>query len=101
MLLASRLVDATRAYGVGALVACVEDSEALDAELAALVDGISHASRVTLTVTKDQLHRRALATEASPADEEAVLAEVYNGADFKEGVRAFLAKERPAFVRDR
>ncbi|MDZ5621255.1 enoyl-CoA hydratase-related protein [Nocardioides bizhenqiangii] len=100
MLLASRLVGADRAHGVGALVSCVADAAALDTELAALVDGISHASRVTLRVTKHQLHQRALLTEASPDDEAAVLTEVYNGADFKEGVRAFLAKEKPAFGRD-
>ncbi|UMG91170.1 enoyl-CoA hydratase-related protein [Nocardioides sp. TF02-7] len=100
MLLASRLVTADRAYAVGAVAACVDDAAALDAEVAALADGIGHASRVTLRVTKDQLHRRALATEAAPADEEAMLTEVYNGPDFREGVRAFLAKEKPAFGRD-
>ncbi len=99
MLLASRLVGADRAYGVGALVSCVDDAAALDAELAALVDGISQASRVTLRVTKEQLHHRALLTEAPAEDEDAVLTEVYDGTDFKEGVRAFLAKEKPAFGR--
>lgn len=99
MLLASRLVSAERAYAVGALVAEVPDAEALDAEVASLADGISEASHVTISVTKDQLRQRALLTEASPADEAAVLHEVYNGPDFKEGVRAFLAKEKPAFGR--
>ena len=99
MLLASRLVSADRAYGVGALVGCVEDAQALDAEVASLVSGIAQASRVTLRVTKEQLLARARETEAAPADEHAVLTEVYNGPDFKEGVRAFLAKEKPAFGR--
>ena len=97
MLLASRLVGADRAYGVGALVACVPDRDALDAEVASLVAGIGHASRVTLRVTKQQLLDRARAFEASPAGEEALLHEVYTGPDFREGVRAFLAKEKPAF----
>ncbi len=99
MLLASRLVQADRAYAAGALVAAVDSAEALDAEVAALVDGIGHASRVTLRVTKQQLLDRARVAEASPAGEEDVLREVYTGADFKEGVRAFLAKEKPAFGR--
>jgi enoyl-CoA hydratase len=99
MLLASRLVDADRAYAVGALLASVDDADALDAELATLVDGISHASRVTLRVTKEQLRQRARLAEVAPDDEEAVLTEVYTGPDFKEGVRAFLAKEKPAFGR--
>lgn len=97
MLLASRLVSAERAYGAGALVAAVEDADALEAEVAALVAGISQASRVTLEVTKQQLLTRAQGLEASPAGEEELLREVYTGPDFNEGVRAFLAKEKPAF----
>lgn len=99
MLLASRLVDAHRAHAVGALVATVPDSTALDAEVDALVNGIAQASRVTLRVTKQQLLHRARVLEKAPVDEEAVLREVYGGPDFAEGVRAFLAKEKPAFGR--
>lgn len=99
MLLASRLVSADRAYHVGAVVASVEDAVALDAEVAALVDGISQASRVTIEVTKHQLLSRARVAEASPDGEEELLRSVYTGEDFAEGVRAFLAKEKPAFGR--
>lgn len=94
MLLASRLVEADRAYAVGALLGVVDD---LDAELAVLLDGIRAASAVTLRTTKSQLLARARVAEAAPRDDEAVLREVYTGPDFAEGVRAFLAKERPAF----
>lgn len=97
MLLASRLIGADRAYGVGALTSVVPDAEALEAEVAALVDGISQASRTTLETTKTQLRVRASAAEASMAGEEQLLREVYGGPDFAEGVRAFLAKEKPAF----
>lgn len=97
MLLASRLVAADRAYHAGALTAVVDDAAALDAEIAALADGIAKASRVTIETTKHQLITRARAAEASIDGEEALLREVYGGADFAEGVRAFLAKERPAF----
>lgn len=99
MLLASRLVSAERALGVGALVATVADADALDTEVAALVDGIAQASPVTLRVTKQQLRARARLTETAPDSEEELLREVYGGPDFKEGVRAFLAKEKPAFGR--
>ena len=99
MLLASRLVGAERAYGAGALQACVEDAAALDAEVASLVDGIAQASPVTLRVTKQQLSERAELTEHEPPDEAQLLHEVYGGPDFAEGVRAFLAKEKPAFGR--
>lgn len=94
MLLASRLVGADRAYAAGAVLAVTDD---LDHELATLLDGIRAASGVTLRTTKSQLHARALLAEAAPRDDEAVLREVYTGPDFAEGVRAFLAKEKPAF----
>lgn len=99
MLLASRLVSADRAYAAGALVASVADAAALDAEVADLAAGIAQASRVTIETTKHQLISRSRAAEASIDGEEALLREVYTGPDFNEGVRAFLAKEKPAFRR--
>lgn len=94
MLLAARLVDAPRAYAVGALAAVVPS---LDDELDTLVPSILALSSVTLRATKSQLLARAGALEASPAGDDDLLREVYTGPDFAEGVRAFLAKERPAF----
>lgn len=99
MLLAARLVTAERAYAVGALTAVVEDGAALDAEVAGLVEGIGHLSAVTLRATKSQLLARSRALEAAPDGDDELLREVYTGPDFTEGVRAFLAKERPAFGR--
>ncbi|TYL44883.1 enoyl-CoA hydratase [Nocardioides sp. BGMRC 2183] len=99
MLLASRLIGSDRAYGVGALVAAVEDAEALDAEVLGLVEGILQAATATLQTTKTQLRVRAAESEASMPGEEAILREVYGGPDFAEGVRSFLAKEKPAFGR--
>ena len=94
MLLTSRLTTADRAYAVGALMAVTDD---LAAEVAAVVDGLTHASGVTLRATKSQLLARARLLEAAPEGDEALLREVYTGADFAEGVRAFVAKEKPAF----
>ncbi|WP_205474116.1 enoyl-CoA hydratase-related protein [Nocardioides sp. SYSU D00038] len=94
MLLAARLVPAERAYAVGALTAVTED---LDGELATLLDGLRRVSGVTLRATKSQLLARARTLEASPEGDADLLREVYTGPDFREGVRAFLAKERPAF----
>ena len=95
MLLTSRLVTADRAYAVGALSAVTED---LDAELADLVKGLRQASGVTLRATKRQLLARARLLEANPDFDEELLREVYTGADFVEGVRAFVAKEKPRFA---
>lgn len=94
MLLTSRLVSADRAYAAGAVMSVVDH---LDAEVDAVVEGLLQASPVTLRVTKDQLRRRVESVEAEPAEEAALLREVYGGPDFAEGVRAFLAKEKPAF----
>ena len=96
MLLASRLVDAERAYAVGAVMQVVEPGE-LDAEIRSLVEGVAQASRMTITATKEQLLRRSDTLEVSPADDVERLEKVYGAADFREGVRAFLAKEKPRF----
>ena len=98
MLLTSRLVTAERAYAVGAVMA-VLPSEELDAEVDRVVDGIEAAAPLTLAATKEQLLRRSDAIEASPADDLVRLEKVYGSADFREGVRAFLAKEKPRFGR--
>lgn len=97
MLLASRLVDAPRAHAVGAVMSVAADAEELDAELARLLEGLAVASPVTIRATKGQLLDRARRLEASPAGDAEMLREVYTGPDFAEGVRAFLAKEKPAF----
>ncbi|NPC97303.1 enoyl-CoA hydratase-related protein [Nocardioides sp. zg-DK7169] len=94
MLLTSRLLAADRAYAVGALLAVTDD---LDAEVATVLDGLRAASGVTLRATKSQLLARARVAEASPREDDVLLREVYTGPDFAEGVRAFLAKEKPAF----
>ncbi len=96
MLLTSRLTTADRAYAVGAVMSVVDD---LDAEVAHVVEGLLNASGVTLRATKAQLTARAAVLEAEPESDAALLAEVYQGTDFAEGVRAFLAKEKPAFGR--
>jgi enoyl-CoA hydratase/carnithine racemase len=94
MLLAARLVTAPRAYSTGALTAVVDS---LDDELPSLVESILALSSVTISATKSQLLARATALEGAPDGDEALLQSVYTGPDFAEGVRAFLAKEKPAF----
>jgi enoyl-CoA hydratase/carnithine racemase len=97
MLLASRLVDADRAHAVGAVMDVVP-AEDLATVVDDLVAGVLRASGVTLRATKAQLLARADGIERPPADDDLRLAEVYGGPDFVEGVRAFLAKEKPRFA---
>lgn len=94
MLLTGRLVGADRAYSVGALTELADD---LDAAVAGLVGELVGASWATQRATKRQLGTRALEQEVAPDFDEDLLREVYAGDDFAEGVRAFLAKEKPAF----
>lgn len=96
MLLSSRLVSADRAYNIGAVMSVTED---LDAEVSSVVEGLLQASGVTLRTTKEQMLAYAQRLEVTPEGEEEAMYEVYGGADFKEGVRAFLAKEKPNFAR--
>lgn len=95
MLLAARLIPADRAYGVGALAAV---TETLDEEIGAIVDGVLALSSVTIAATKTQLGARSAALESAPEGDDDLLRTVYTGPDFAEGVRAFLAKERPHFT---
>lgn len=96
MLLTGRLVSADRAYAVGALTEVVDD---LDAALTSLVSDLLAGSGVTQRASKGQLHARATRSEHAPDGDAEMLAQVYAGADFAEGVRAFTAKERPRFGR--
>lgn len=98
MLLTSRLTTADRAYAVGALLSVVPADD-LTAEVDAVVEGLLTASGVTLRATKEQLTARARVLEAEPAGDDELLRAVYTGDDFAEGVRAFVAKEKPTFAR--
>lgn len=97
MLLASRMIDAERAHGVGAVLSVCATADDLERELSALVDGLLQAAPLTLQATKRQLLS---ITESSvdPAHDERLLERVYSSPGFREGVRAFLAKERPRFA---
>ncbi|PUA79052.1 enoyl-CoA hydratase-related protein [Nocardioides currus] len=94
MLLTGRLVGADRAFAVGALTELADD---LDAAVDQLVADVLAGSATTQRATKRQLNARALEQEAAPGFDEELLRSVYAGSDFAEGVRAFLAKEKPSF----
>lgn len=94
MLLTGRLVDAERAYSLGALTEITED---LNGSIDKLVAEVIGASATTQRATKRQLNAFAERAEAAPDFDEEMLKQVYTGPDFTEGVRAFLAKEKPKF----
>lgn len=95
MLLTAGLLTAERGYGVGALAAVVPADE-LEAHVWALVERVVRAAPLTLRTTKEQLRDGAAGYSAEVDD--ARLAAAYGSRDFREGVRAFVAKETPRFT---
>ncbi|MER5221027.1 enoyl-CoA hydratase [Streptomyces flaveus] len=96
MLLTSRLVDAARAHAVGAVMSVVAEDQ-LDGEVDDVVAGLRLAAPLTLRTTKRQLLYRAETLDTVSADDDFLIEQAYGSADFREGVRAFLAKEKPHF----
>lgn len=94
MILAARMVDARRAEEVGAVMEVVPP-ERLEVEVWAVVAGILETAPLTISLTKEQLRDGHVGYRAEADDER--LERAYGSNDFREGVRAFLAKEKPAF----
>jgi enoyl-CoA hydratase/carnithine racemase len=88
------MVEARRAEAAGAVLAVVP-AERLEAETWSVIAGILDAAPLTISVTKEQLRDGAVGYDAAVDD--ARLERAYGSADFREGVRSFLAKEKPAF----
>lgn len=97
MLLASRLIDARRADQLGALAAVCDSRADLDREVEALVAGLLRAAPSTVRTTKEQL-ADLTASAGDLEHDERLLDRAYGSPAFREGVRAFLAKEKPDFA---
>ena len=91
ILLTARLMPADEALGCGFVTALTDD---MDDDLDKLVDRLAHHAPLTMWATKEGLRR--LHPEPEGADED-IVRTVYGSADFAAGVRAFLAKEKPAW----
>jgi enoyl-CoA hydratase/carnithine racemase len=98
-------VDADAVAYEGWIRELLEALFALPQVTIAAVDGVCVGGGLAVaSLTREMLLASRLVTadraqiaEAAPRDDEATLREVYTGPDFVEGVRAFLAKEKPAF----
>lgn len=103
MLLTGRTIDAGRAHDLGAVLEVARDADELGALVDELAAGALRTAPVTIETTKRQLaHLAAAATDpAYDARERELLRAVYDSGGFREGVRAFLAKEKPTFPPDR
>jgi enoyl-CoA hydratase len=91
LLLGAEIVGAEEMLALG-LVNAVAAPDALDAEVDALVERLLANAPITARVSKEAMRRIALANQPDIGD---LIAQVYGSADFAEGVRAFMAKEKP------
>ena len=95
ILLEGRILDAQEAYAKGLLTRVVPD-DALEAEASATVKRIAAGAPLAARWHK-KLAKKALRPDALTAEDwrEPLLS--CDTADYREGIRAFLAKEKPAF----
>ncbi|UAK23276.1 enoyl-CoA hydratase [Sphingomonas nostoxanthinifaciens] len=93
MLLAAEIVPAAELHALGLVNALVEP-DAIDATVAELVDRLAANAPLTQRVSKEAIRR--LSTLNQP-DIDDLVATIYGSADFAEGVRSFLAKEKPVW----
>jgi enoyl-CoA hydratase len=92
LLFTAKLASAQEAHAAG-FVHEIVATEAIDTRVRALAEEIAGHAPITLRVTKEAV-RRIRAARPVP-DIEDLIAETYDSADFREGVRAFLEKRTP------
>jgi enoyl-CoA hydratase len=91
LLLLAGTLDAAEARGCGFVQEVVE-AGALEERVGELCARLASLSPLTLRATKEAVRR---VTAVAAADGDDLVRQVYGSADFRRGVRAFLAKERP------
>src|SRR2546428_257768 len=95
LVLTARLLDPQEARAIGLVSEVVAGEELLAPRVDELVETLSSYAPLTLRATKEALRRvraRMLPDEASD-----LVALCYTSADFREGVRAFLERRKPAW----
>jgi len=95
LVLTARLIDAQEARAIGLVSEVVAREDALEPRVAELVETLGSYAPLTLHATKEMARRiraRMLPDEASD-----LVALCYTSADFREGVRAFLERRKPAW----
>jgi enoyl-CoA hydratase len=93
MLLGAEIIGAAEMKTLGLINELVDPGE-LDAAADALVERLLANAPLTLKASKEAISRISLMNQPDISD---LIATIYGSADFREGVRAFLAKEKPAW----
>ena len=94
MLFTGRLLPAAEAVAIG-LINRVVPKASLESEVLALAQQIAANAPLTIRATKEMTRRLMDRPEQGDAD---LIEMCYMSADFKEGVRAFLEKRKPAWT---
>ena len=91
----ARLIEADEAYACGLISEILPDEAALMDRAAALADHLANMAPLTLRATKEAMRRTQAAARAQDAD---LIELCYMSNDFRHGLEAFLAKQKPEWT---
>jgi enoyl-CoA hydratase/carnithine racemase len=92
MIFTARLIGAEEAQGCGLISEVLADEADLLARAEALADTLAQMAPLTLRATKEAMRRVSTATRVEDAD---LIEMCYMSRDFRHGIEAFLAKQKP------
>lgn len=95
MIFTARLIEADEAIGCGLVSEVHSDEGALMDRAAALAQHLGKMAPLTLRATKEAMRRNAAALRVEDAD---LIELCYMSRDFRHGLEAFLAKEKPKWT---
>ena len=96
LVLTARLIDAQEARAIGLVSEVVASEDALDARVDELVEQLASFAPLTLRATKEMVRR--IRARMMPDEASDLVALCYTSADFREGVRAFIERRKPAWT---
>ena len=95
LVLTARLIDAQEARAIGLVSEVVATEAALDARVDELAAELASHAPLTLHATKEMVRR--IRARMLPDESADLVALCYTSADFREGVRAFIERRKPAW----
>lgn len=95
MIFTARLIEADEAHACGLISEILPDEAALMDRAAALADHLANMAPLTLRATKEAMRRTQAAARAQDAD---LIELCYMSNDFRHGLEAFLAKQKPEWT---
>jgi enoyl-CoA hydratase len=95
MIFTARLIEAGEAERIGLVSEVLEDEDALMERAAALAAQVGSMAQLTLRATKEAMRRL---RQANPPDDSDLIVSCYMSDDFRIGMEAFLAKEKPEWT---